>query len=77
VVTEITPVQAGQQVVITAYTASAPQIVQGTSAVGGVPTVICYSTSSQPCMAPRPGGQCPPQGLNEWGVFHLGAFNLS
>jgi hypothetical protein len=56
VVTEVTPVQPGQQVVITADTASDPRVVQATAqatfAVGGVPTVIWYPTLPQPCMDP-------------------------
>jgi len=56
VVTEVTPVQPGQQVVITADTASDPRVVQATAqatfAVGGVPTVLWYPTLPQPCMDP-------------------------
>jgi leucyl aminopeptidase (aminopeptidase T) len=56
VVTEVMPVQPGQQVVITADTASDPRAVQATAqatfAVGGVPTVIWYPTLPQPCMDP-------------------------
>jgi len=54
--TQVLPVRPGQQVVITADTASDPRVVQATAqavfAVGGVPTVIWYPTLPRPCMAP-------------------------
>lgn len=56
VVTEVMPVQQGDQVVITADTASDPRVVQATAqaafAVGAVPTVIWYPTLPEPCMDP-------------------------
>jgi leucyl aminopeptidase (aminopeptidase T) len=55
-VTEVAPVQPGQQVVITADTASDARVVDATAqavyTVGGTPTVIWYQTLPNPCMDP-------------------------
>lgn len=55
-VTEVLPVAPGQQVVITADTASDARVVQVTAqaayAAGAVPTVIWYPTLPRPCMDP-------------------------
>ncbi len=55
-VSEVLPVAPGQQVVITADTASDARVVQATAqaafAVGAVPTVIWYPTLPGPCMDP-------------------------
>jgi leucyl aminopeptidase (aminopeptidase T) len=55
-VTEMRPVQPGQQVLITADTAADARAVQATAgavmAVGGVPTVLFYPTQPAPMQAP-------------------------
>ena len=55
-VSEVVPVQPGQQVVITADTASDARVVEATAqatyTVGGIPTVIWYQTLPNPCMDP-------------------------
>jgi leucyl aminopeptidase (aminopeptidase T) len=55
-VTEVVPVQPGQQVVITADTASDARVVEATAQstynAGGIPTVIWYQTLPRPCMDP-------------------------
>lgn len=55
-VTEMRPVQPGQQVLITADTASDMRVVRATAgavqAVGGVPTVAWYPTLAAPMQAP-------------------------
>ena len=55
-VTEVRPVAKGQQVLITADTASDMRVVQATAAavytVGGIPTVITYHTLAEPMQEP-------------------------
>ena len=55
-VTELRPVKPGQQVLITADTASDPRAVRAAAgavyAVGGVPTVLWYPTLPEPMQAP-------------------------
>jgi len=55
-VTKVRPVEAGQQVLITADTASDARVVQAAAgavyAVGGVPTVVWYPTLPEPMQAP-------------------------
>lgn len=55
-VTEMRPVEVGQQVLITADTASDMRVVQATAsavyAVGGIPTVVTYHTLDEPMQEP-------------------------
>lgn len=55
-VTEVRPIKPGQQVLITADTASDTRTVQAAAgavlAVGGVPTIITYPTQPEPMQAP-------------------------
>lgn len=55
-VTEVRPVEAGQQVLITADTASDERVVGATAqavyAAGGIPTVVRYPTLSEPMQDP-------------------------
>jgi leucyl aminopeptidase (aminopeptidase T) len=55
-VTEMRPVQAGQQVLITADTAADMRVVQATASavysVGGIPTVVTYQTLEEPMQEP-------------------------
>ncbi|GAH06152.1 unnamed protein product, partial [marine sediment metagenome] len=55
-VTEMRPIRPGQQVLITADTASDKRVVQATASavytVGGVPTVVTYQTQDEPMQEP-------------------------
>ena len=55
-VTEMRPIQVGQQVLITADTASDMRVVQATASavytVGGVPTIVVYHTLDEPMQEP-------------------------
>jgi leucyl aminopeptidase (aminopeptidase T) len=55
-ISEIRPVRPGQQVVITADTASDMRVVQATAgavqAAGGAPTVLCFPTAKEPMLPP-------------------------
>jgi leucyl aminopeptidase (aminopeptidase T) len=55
-VTEVRPIESGQQVLITADTAADMRVVQATASavytVGGIPTVVTYQTLDEPMQEP-------------------------
>ncbi len=72
-VTEVRPVEIGQQVLITADTASDMRVVQATASavytVGGIPTVLTYHTLDEPMQEPPKPVSSAALGADIWMNF--------
>jgi len=78
-VTEMRPIQPGQQVLLSADTLSDPRVIHATAgavqALGGVPTILTYVALPEPMMAPPAPGVQAAAAANVWFDF-AGSYQL-